>query len=182
MRVHSWPDICHNGFVKPILVLLAAAAVMPDLAQLNQMSARFAPVKLKYDAADLSPGDRKALPKLVEAARVLNTLFMGQLWPGNRALYQKLLQDATPLGKARLHYFWLNKGPWSDLDGHTAFLPGVPARKPLGANFYPADMTREEFETWAKTLAAPAREQAEGFFTVIRRNAAKQLTAVPYSQ
>ena len=83
------------------------------------------------------PGDRKALPKLVEAARVLNLLFMDQLWSGNRALYAKLQKDTTPLGKARLHYFWLNKGPWSDLDDHAAFVPGVPARKPLGANFYP---------------------------------------------
>ena len=60
------------GVVKPILVLLAAAAVMPDLNQLKQMSARFAPVQLKYDESGLSAGDRKALPKLVEAAQVLN--------------------------------------------------------------------------------------------------------------
>ncbi len=133
--------------MKHLLVLLAAAAVMPDLNQLTTMSARFAPVTLKYDAAALSAGDRKALPKLVEAARVLNHLFLDQLWSGNRELYAKLQKDATPLGKARLHYFWLNKGPWSDLDDHAAFVPGVPARKPLGANFYPPDMTREEFES-----------------------------------
>src|ERR1039457_7343912 len=89
--------------MRHILVLLAAAAVMPDLNQLNRMSARFAPVTLNYDAAALSAGDRKALPKLVEAARVLNHLFLDQLWSGNRELYAKLLQDTTPLGKARLH-------------------------------------------------------------------------------
>src|ERR1017187_8017547 len=141
--------------MRHILVLLAAAAVMPDLNQLNRMSARFAPVTLNYDAAALSAGDRKALPKLVEAARVLNHLFLDQLWSGNRELYAKLLQDTTPLGKARLHYFWLNEGPWSDLDDHAAFVPGVPA---------------------------PAREQAIGFFTVVRRNADKQLTLVPYNK
>jgi len=168
--------------MKHILVLLAAAAVMPDLNQLTRMSARFAPVTLKYDTSALSAGDRKALPKLVEAARVLNHLFLDQLWSGNRELYTKLQQDTTPLGKARLHYFWLNKGPWSDLDDHGAFVSGVPARKPLGANFYPADMTREEFEAWVKSLPAPAREQAIGFFTVIRRNANKQLSLVPYSK
>jgi hypothetical protein len=168
--------------MRHILVLLAAAAVMPDLNQLKQMSARFAPVTLKYDAAALSAGDRKALPKLVEAARVLNHLFLGQLWSGNRELYAKLLQDTSPLGQARLHYFWLNKGPWSDLDDHAAFVPGVPARKPLGANFYPPDMTREEFEAWVKALPAPAREQAIGFFTVVRRKANKQLSLVPYNK
>ena len=168
--------------MRHILVLLAAAAVMPDLNQLTQMSARFAPVTLKYDTSALSSGDRKALPKLVEAARVLNHLFLDQVWSGNRELYAKLLQDTTPLGKARLHYFWLNKGPWSDLDDHAAFVPGVPARKPAGANFYPPDMTREEFEAWVTALPAPAREQAVGFFTVIRRNADKQLSLVPYNQ
>jgi hypothetical protein len=168
--------------MRPIAVLLFAAAVMPDLAQLKQMSARFAPVKLKYDTSNLSPGDRKALPKLLEAARLFNLLFMDQLWSGNRALYEKLQKDNTPLGKQRLHYFWLNKGPWSDLDGHTAFIPGVPERKPPGANFYPEDMTRQEFETWVKALPAPQRQQAEGFFTVIRRNAARQLSLVPYSE
>jgi len=162
--------------------ILAVAAVMPDLAQLQQMSARFAPVKLKYDESSLSPGDRKALAKLVEAARVLNFLFMDQLWSGGRAHYAMLERATDPLGKVRAHYFWLNKGPWSDLEGHTAFLPGVPERKPAGANFYPEDMTREEFEAWAKGLPPAEREQAEGFFTVIRRDAQKRLTMVPYSK
>jgi hypothetical protein len=166
--------------MRHLLVLLAAAAVMPDLNQLTQMSARFAPVTLKYDAAGLSAGDRQALPKLVEAARVLNHLFLDQLWSGNRELYAKLQRDTTPLGKARLRYFWLNKGPWSDLDDHAAFVPGVPARKPAGANFYPPDMMREEFEAWVKELPPPGREQAMGFFTVVRRDAHKQLSLVPY--
>ncbi|MEO8370071.1 MAG: hypothetical protein ABI806_12800, partial [Candidatus Solibacter sp.] len=168
--------------MKHFLVLLAAAAVMPDLNQLKQMTARHAPVNLKFDEASLSAGDRKALPKLVEAARVLNLIFMDQVWSGNRALYAKLQKDTTPLGKARLHYFWLNKGPWSDLDEHSAFVPDVPVRKPMGANFYPEDMTREEFEAWVKTLSPADKEQAMGFFTVIRRDASKKLTIVPYSK
>src|SRR5690242_4782228 len=160
---------------------MAAAAAIPNLEQLKQMSARFAPVQVKYSEAGLSAGDRKALPKLVEAAKVLNFLFMDQLWSGNRALYDKLQKDTTPLGKERLHSFWLNKGPWSDLDGHTAFLPDVPERKPLGANFYPSDMTKEEFEGWVKGLSKEQRALAEGFFSVIRRNG-KQLTPVPFSE
>jgi Peptidase family M49 len=168
--------------MKHFAILLAAAAVMPSLTQLKQMSARFAPVTLKYDTSALSPADRQALPKLVEAARVLNFVFMDQLWSGNRALYEKLQKDATPLGNARRHYFWLNKGPWSDLDDHKAFIPGVPERKPQGSSFYPEDMTREEFETWVKALPPPVRQQAEGFFTLVRRNAQKQLSLVPYNQ
>ena len=92
-------------------------------------------------------------------------------------------RDTTPLGKARLDYFWLNKGPWSDLDDYAAFLPGAPPRKLPGANFYPEDMAREEFESLGEDAVAEAqRRDAEGFFTVIRRDAARHLTIVPYSQ
>ena len=178
----SLPPSCHNSLVKSLAILLAAAAVMPDLSQLTQMTARFAPVKIKYDTSKLSSGDRKALAKLIDAAKVLNHVFMDQLWSGNRDLYDQLQKDTSPLGKARLHYFWLNKGPWSDLDAHTAFVPGVPPRKPEGANFYPADMTREAFEAWLKNLSADDRAAATGFFTVIRRNPDGRLAIVPYSR
>ena len=159
---------------------LTAADFSP--AQLEQMSARFAPVDLRVDVSKLSGGDRAALRKLIEAARVVNHIFLQQLWTGNLALYDKLRQDTTLLGKARLGYFQLNKGPWSDLDDHQAFLPGVPDKKPAGAAFYPADMTRDQFEKWTQSLNPPVRAQAEGFFTVIRRDRGGHLEPVPYSE
>jgi hypothetical protein len=171
--------------VKRLLLLIpmiAATAAIPDLAQLQTMIARFKPTELRVDISKLSPGDRQALAKLIEASRVLNDIFLTQMWSGNHALYAKLQRDKTPLGKARLDYFWLNKSPWSEIDDHEAFLPDVPPKKLPGANFYPEDMTRQEFESWVKTLSKPEREQAEGFFTVIRRNANHKLHAIPYSQ
>ena len=156
---------------------------IPDLAQLQKMSARFAPTPLKVDTSKLSAGDRAALVKLIQAARLLNDVFLKQLWSGNTALFAELQKDTTPLGKARLHYFWLNKGPWSDIDEFQAFLPGVPPRKPAGSNFYPEDMTKADFEKWVATLPAPAQEQAKGFFTVLRWQdpATKTLKSIPYS-
>lgn len=145
------------------------------------MSARFVSTPLKVDMTTLSTGDQKALGKLIEAARVLNPLFMRQFWSGNPGLYQRLQQDKTPLGQARLQYFWLNKGPWSEIDEHRAFLPDVPAVKPPGANFYPEDMTKEEFEGWTKTLDTKSKAAAEGFFTIIRRDPQHKLKFVPYS-
>ncbi len=145
------------------------------------MTARFAPTPLKVDTSALSAGDQKALEKLIDAARILNRLFMQQLWGGSLPLFEKLQQDKTPLGLARLHYFWINKSPWSEIDGHKAFLPGVPAVKPRGANFYPEDMTKEEFGSWVKGLDPQARAAAEGFFTVIRRDERHELKSVPYS-
>jgi hypothetical protein len=162
-------------------MLSFAASNSPDLAQLDKMIARFAPTELRADTSKLSPGDRAALAKLIEASRLLNDIFLRQMWSGNVDLYEKLKRDATPLGKARLHYFWINKGPWGDIDDHAAFLPDVPPKKLPGANFYPEDMTRAEFEAWVKTLSKADREQAESFFTVIRRDAAGRLKSIPYS-
>ena len=161
------------------LTLCAADATLADI---QKMSARFAPAEMRVDISKLSAGDRAALPKLVEAARLLNGIFLEQMWPGNPGLEQKLRGDASALGKARLDYFWLNKGPWSEIDDHKSFLAGVPERKLAGAGFYPADMTKDEFETWARTLKPAEKAQAEGFFTVIQRGADRKLRAVPYSQ
>ena len=161
---------------------LMLTAAIPDLAELNRMIARFAPAPLRADTAQLSAADRQALAKLLEAARVIDDIFLTQLWSGNPALRDRLRKDESPLGKARLHYFELNKGPWSDLDDHAAFLPGVPPRKPPGANFYPQDLTREEFEAWVSRLPKAQQEQARGFFTVIRRGADKALYILPYNQ
>jgi len=159
---------------------------LPDLAQLEKMASRFAPTPLRVDTSRLSSGDRQALAKLIEAARILNDVFMQQMWDGNLALYYRLQKDTTPLGKARLHYFWINKGPWSDLDDYKSFLPGVPPRKPLGANFYPESMTKDAFENWLAQLSPKEQEQAKSFFTVIRwRENSKppnSLLAIPYSQ
>lgn len=163
--------------VTTISMSLAAA----DAAELAQMQARFVPVPLKADVSKLSSGDRKALGILREAATLVDKLYMKQLWPGNLDLLAKLRQDRSEAGRARLEYFLLNKGPWSDLDEHAAFVPGLPQRKPPGANFYPADMTKEEFEAWEKTLPAAERGKAQSFFTVVRRDPAGKLKLVPYS-
>lgn len=153
----------------------------PQLTELERKQARFAPVELKVDTSKLDPADQQALAKLVEAARVIDDLYRNeQVWAGNAELRKKLTTDTTPLGQARLRYFDLNQGPWSDLDEHKSFVPDAPARKPLGANFYPEDMKREEFEAWAAKLKPEQKEIATGFFTVIRRNGG-DFSAIPYS-
>ncbi len=169
-----------NRFFLITLLAMTALAAIPDLAELNRMIARFTPAEIRADPSHLAPGDQKALLKLIEAARVIDDIFITQLWSGNAALREKLVKDTTTLGEARLHYFNLNKGPWSDLDDHAAFIPGVPAKKLPGANFYPEDMTRDEFETWVARLPREQQEDARGFFTVIRRSPQKKLYVVPY--
>jgi hypothetical protein len=161
--------------------MITANAATPDAAELKRMAARFARVDLKVDTSQLESGDRQALAKLVQAARVVDEIFLDQYWSGNHKLLAELRKDKSSLGRERLSYFWLNKGPWSALDNHEAFLADVPAHKPQGANFYPEDMTREEFETWVKTLSGTDQEAAKGFFTVIRRGQDRALRIVPYN-
>lgn len=153
---------------------------VPSLDQLKQMTARYAATQYVVDTSNLSPGDKKALAKLVEAAKVIDDIFMTQYWSGNHATYAKVKKEATPLGQARAEYYWINKGPWSSLDNNKAFLPGVPPEKLPGANFYPEDMTKDEFDAWVKTLPEDQRKAATGFFTVIRRSKPKNppVTAV----
>lgn len=153
---------------------------VPDAAQLKSMEARFAPVDVRVDVSDLPPNERAALERLIEASRYIDSLFMRQRSPGNEATLIQLLADDTQQGRARLSYFMLNRGPWSELDEDRLFVPGAGA-KPPGGNFYPAGSTREEVDAWMKTLQGAQREAATGFFTTIRRTPDGKLTAVPYS-
>jgi len=148
--------------------------------RLNGMAARFAPVPLRADVSVLPASERQALAKLVQAVRIMDTLFLRQVWAGNETLLLSLLADDTPLGRARLHYFLINKGPWSRLDKDVPFIPGVGA-KPPQANFYPAGATKEEVEAWMKSLPEAEAARARGFFTTIRRAPDGRLIAVPYS-
>jgi hypothetical protein len=166
----------------PPAVQPPAPPSFPDAAQLSRMAARFTPVRLRVDISTLSPGDRQALVKLIAAARILNDVFMDQYWSGDRALYQQLKKESTELGRARLRYFWINKGPWDELNDNRAFLPGAPPQKLPGANFYPPDMTKAEFESWLAGLPAKQKEEATGFFTLITRAADGKLALLPYSE
>jgi hypothetical protein len=157
-------------------------APMPDLAKLQSMTPRFAPVDITADISRLPAGEQKALAKLVEAARITDTLFLRQVWAGNENMLQQLQKDTSPLGKARLHYFLINKGPWSRLDENAPFIPGAP-HKPEGANFYPAGATKAAVEAWINTLPEKDRALPTGFFTTIRRpsaSTAQGFAVVPY--
>jgi hypothetical protein len=118
----------------------------------------------------------------VQAGWVIDGLFLRQVWAGNPGMLMQLQKDATPLGRARLHYFLINKGPWSRLDHNAVFIPGAP-EKPEPANYYPPGASRAELEAWLKTLPEADRSRATGFFSVIRRQpeGPGRFTIVPYN-
>ncbi|MGA9115938.1 MAG: hypothetical protein WB626_04115 [Bacteroidota bacterium] len=143
--------------------------------------ARFAPAVLTSDTLFLSGGERQALRHLAAAARIMDTLYLRQVWSGNEALLRHLEADRSPAGRERLEMFAIERSPWSSLDGDEPFVEGVPSRPPHAAH-YPDDMTREEFEQWLASLSGEERARATGFFTAIRRGPDGRLRAVPYAE
>jgi peptidase M49-like protein len=177
------------AFFLGVALLVRAQDVrqMPTLAELQKMTARFAPAAIGADLSALPKNERDALARLVDAARIMDALFLRQVWAGNDAMLQDLARRAaSPAGPraaraeaARLHYFLINKGPWDRLDHNRPFAPGAPA-KPESGNFYPAAAPKEEVQKWIDSLSGDTKAAATGFFTTIRRND-DSFVAVPYS-
>src|SRR6185295_5300352 len=129
----------------PLLALQEAK--VPDAQTLQKMAARFAPTEITADLSKLSATDRRVLARLVEASKIIDALFLRQVWAGNESMLLDLVRDQSSLGRERLHYFLINKGPWSRLDHNQAFAPGAPP-KPVAANFYPEGASKTEIERW----------------------------------
>lgn len=169
----------------------ARAAGPASVIELKTLAGRFAPVELTADTGKLSKGDRVAIAKLIEAAKIVDVLQLRQRWAGNEALWAALKKDSSPLGQARLDDFWLNKGPWSIIDGNQSFMPSeyagirIPAEKPAGGSFYPEGASKSELESWMASLTSAQRDQAQWFFTVIRNSkdgkGAQRFAIVKYS-
>jgi len=159
----------------------ATSSAAPS-SPLRTMTARFAPADIGADLGALPATERQALARLVEAARIMDGLFLRQVWSGNEALLESLARRVVTGGEAidALHYFLINKGPWSRLDHNQPFIPGTPA-KPESANFYPAGATKDEIQKWVDSLTGSAKTAATGFFTTIRRGPEGRFMSVPYS-
>ena len=181
MRAPPTPTATPTAIAIAIVTLACAHApaappMDPKESALAAQNARFAPTELKVDLSALPRQERAALAEIVAAARVMDALFLRQVWAGNPGM----LIELSRRGGEELRAFLLNKGPWSRLDHDAPFVATAPA-KPGGANFYPADATKEEVEAWLKSLPEGERARASGFFTTIRRAAGGGLVAVPYS-
>ncbi|HYP29891.1 MAG TPA: hypothetical protein VE262_24490 [Blastocatellia bacterium] len=160
---------------------MAAKQSKDSSASLAAKIKRFAPTEVTADLSKLEAGDRKAVDKIIQAAELLDPLYLRQVWSGNPALLAKLKADKSPEGRLRFHNFLMNMGPWDRLDKNEPFVEGAPHEKPHQANFYPDDMTRGEFEKWVAGLSEGEKARATGFFWTIRRGTDGKLRTVPYS-
>jgi hypothetical protein len=127
----------------------------------------YADFTLTADLSFYTDGQRKMIGLLIEASQIMDDLFWRQAYGDN---YEAWLASIG-IDETRL-FADQNYGPWDRLDDEKPFIDGVGA-KPLGANFYPADMSKEEFEL----AYLPGKK---GQYSLIRRNVAGELTVIPY--
>lgn len=138
------------------------------------LSDKYATVRLTSDLSVLTDAERALLPLLIDAAKHMNEAFWIQAYGDKRQFLASMPDRETR------RYAEINYGPWDRLENNEAFIPGVGA-KPKGANFYPPDMTKEEFEA-ACRAAADGGEQLRSPYTMVRRNRDGELHAVPYHE
>lgn len=161
-----------------------------DISMLKEKIAKFIPVEIKYDENILSDREKVVLEKLVKASRLIDSIFLDQVYYKNNQIKSEMISNLSnksllnekpqlkPELELKLELFNIMFGPFDRLEDNEPFI-GTD-KKPAGANFYPGDMTKEEFENWIKQH--PQDEKSfTSEFTVIRRENGN-LVAIPYSQ
>lgn len=142
-----------------------AAADDVDVSRRVQI---YAPVTLTADISHLSAKEKEMLPLLFEAAALMNDIFWQQAI-GNKEAFLSKINDESVRRFAEINY-----GPWDRLNGNKPFISGI-GEKPLGANFYPADMEKAEFD-------AIDNPDKNSLYTLIRRNEDGTLRVVWYHE
>ena len=144
---------------------------------INERLNKLIDVELRYDSSNLNDNQIILLRKMVKVSKLIDDIFLMQIYNKNFEIMKKLRGSDDEKEKLELKYFMWNKGPWDKLDDEKPFI-GAEKRKD-GVEFYPEDITREEFEEWLKEHPED-EETFKSPFTVIRRKGEK-LVAVPYS-
>lgn len=127
-------------------------------------------VRLTTDISQLTENEKQMVSLLIPAAKIMDQLFQEEALP--TPIADKLA--SMTLSEEERTFMKINYGPWDRLAANKPFIDGV-GEKPLGANFYPVDMTKEEFEAFADPAKA-------SLYTLIRRDDKGALMTVPYHQ
>jgi hypothetical protein len=127
----------------------------------------YATVRLTADLSHLSDRQKQMIPLLINASKIMDGLFWQQSW-GDREAFLEGIEDSATRRFAEINY-----GPWDRLAADRPFVESAGA-KPLGAQFYPADMSKEEFDAWDQ-------DGKDGLYTLVRRGNDGGLELLPYS-
>ena len=148
----------------------ACNAPMDNAAPTSSLLDKYTEFTLEADLSALSENQRRMIPLLIEASRAMDDMYWMQAYGDREALLESI-SDPTLREFAEINY-----GPWDRLDGNAPFVDGVGA-KPAGATFYPVDMSTEEFDA-----AAAENPALKSLYTIVRRDDAGGLVAIPYSE
>ncbi|MDQ2702364.1 MAG: Zn-dependent hydrolase [Pseudomonadota bacterium] len=158
---------CQRDAAPPAPAVPADAQPVAVESYAEQHAGDYATVQLKADLSTFDADGKRMIALLVQASQVMDDIYWKQSWDGDRAaLLARAPDDATR------ELIALNFGPWDRLNGDTPLLEGIGPRPPGGV-FYPADMTRAEFEQ------APLVDKTS-WYTLLRRDEAGKLVTVPY--
>jgi len=135
---------------------------------------QYAKLLLGADLKNYSEDEIKALHYLAQLAPLMDSMFLRQSHQHNERWLSELQEEKIEDRAEKLAFWDINMGAFDRLADESG--------KPRGANFYPADMTKKEFEDWVETLSPEKAEEAKGFYTMIRRDRNGGLTAVPYNE
>ncbi|MDY0083025.1 MAG: peptidase [Ignavibacteriaceae bacterium] len=149
-----------------------------EVTMLKEKIAKFVPVEIEYDESILTDRENVVLEKLYYASKIIDEIYLEQVYSKNDEIKSGLMKSKDELSKLQLELFNIMFGPFDRLEDNAPFIGGN--KRPSGANFYPEDITKDEFEKWIKDN--PADEKSfTNEFTMIRRVDGK-LTAIPYSE
>ncbi len=138
-----------------------------EVTATDKLLAKYTEVSLTTDLSALSENDKQVIPLLIDVAKIMDELFWEQAYGKKDSLMGALNGGLKT-------YARINYGPWDRLDDNKPFIEGV-GEKPAGANFYPEDMTKDEFEN-------ADLEDKSSLYTILRRDSDRALYTIPYSE
>lgn len=151
--------------------------VSGEKEMLKNILAKFVPTEIKYDTTLINDRQKKVVENLYFASKVMDEIFLRQVYSKNEEIQHLLSNPADEVDSLKLQLFNIMFGPFNRLDHDKPFIGNE--EKPAGANFYPEDMTKEEFSEWLKNH--PEDENSfTSEFTIIRRENGN-LVAIPYN-
>jgi hypothetical protein len=138
--------------------------------------AKYTTVRLAVDSSMLTPNERRMLPLLMDAADAMDEIYWHQAHGHRDSLMSAVGRDS-----AMRRFVEINYGPWDRLANDRPFVPGAAPKSP-GANYYPHDMTKGEFEATVADGPKARADSLRSLYTLVRRDAAGRLVAIPFAK
>lgn len=144
------------------------AGVSAQSMSIDERLSQYTPFELNAEMSQLSDNQKEIISLLIDAAKAMDDVFWLQAYGNKEQLMNSLESDEER------RFAEINYGPWDRLNGNEPFVDGK-GPKPPGANFYPADMSKDEFEAWNS-------DRKDDLYTIVRRDDNDELVTIPYHQ